>query len=103
MVYTKLSPEDIAAIAKETAKQMVYMFDEEEIIKQKQRRRILKRKFVSPYVIEKYGLLHKVKTRQSVVLMIKRGEFGPENDKWFFDVYGRYQILTSAIKDMNNE
>lgn len=109
MEYVELTPGTITAIKreffnmiKEQGLVLVTQTDAELINKAKATNRIMRRNHVSPYVIEKYQLLNKVKTRQSVVNMIERGDFGKENTGWFKDSKGNYQVLTSVIKQINN-
>lgn len=104
MSYATLSPEDITAIARETATILKNeLFDATaDFDFKKTQKRIMQRNHVSPGTIEKYQLLHKVKTRQSVINMIVRGDL-KENVDWFYDASGKYQILTSTIKRLNNE
>ena len=65
------------------------------------RKNVMKRKYVSPNTIEKHHLLAGVKTRHTVVNMIKDGRITV--DEWFKDVSGNYQVLTKAIRRLNNE
>ena len=110
MEYVKLDPGTITAINREWCSMikseglvLVSESDAELIKAAKMKERIMKRKFVSPYTIEKHRLLDRVKTRQSVVNMIKAGDFGDQNEGWFYDVSGKYQVLTHYIKQLNGE
>jgi len=110
MEYVKLDPGTITALNREWCAMvkseglvLVSETDAELIEKAKAKIRVMKRKFVSPYTIEKHHLVDKVKTRQSIVNMIKRGDFGKENEGWFFDSNGGYQVLTYYIKQVNGE
>lgn len=109
MGFVTLHPETITAINREFIDSikreglvLVSAADAELlIVLAKERKRLLKGKYVSTHQIEKYALLDGVKTRQTVVNMIKDGRISV--NEWLPDAKDNYKILTTAIHRLNGE
>lgn len=67
---------------------------------EKRKMMLLKRKSITPFMIEKYKLLNGV-TRKTVMNMIKDGRI--RTGEWYKDSRGITYVLTMAIKRINNE
>lgn len=65
-----------------------------------QKKQILKKKFVTPFEIAKYGLINNVKSRQTVMNMIADGRIGKKEH--FKDQRNRTMVSVQAINRINN-
>lgn len=63
------------------------------------RQQLLRKKYVTPYQIAKYGLLPGVKSIKTVKAMLTDGRIAAT--EWFLDKQGKKQVLTMAIKRIN--
>ncbi|WP_323028431.1 hypothetical protein [Gelidibacter japonicus] len=63
------------------------------------RKKLLAQKTVTPYQIEKYGLLNDPVTADTIKNMIKDGRI--TDREAFIDAKGHHQVMTTAIKRLN--